>query len=362
MNRPFRGTGRPAGGQPGDIDPGGIDGAVAQDLPHDPGDQRRLAPAADLVARIEPVPAPVGVRRRRLGGIGDEEAEFLRQHVHPRPRREIVRSLPAAVQHDDERQRGAGRSAGRGSGGGGDIELVAALALIAGEGDPRERGAPGNACLAACRGGHSGHAAGRDPGDGLGQTFPGLVGALGLAAGRLGLAGGRFGLAGGRLGRRPLSRFRRLVDFGERLQRIGRSAQVGGCSAAGRLGDRAPEEPEHLHPRSVVNRTGSPGAGFMSYAAAVPASSSDDRLLVRREGASAGRSPIWRPPGGSGLPHESGGNLMRCERLLGAARLTGCPPADRNNRYYDASVAGEVPLPQRIHPGASTSGQPSHRG
>ena len=57
----------------------------------------------------------VGVRGPWLGWIGHQEAEFFGQGVHPRPCREIIRCLPAAVQHHDEGHRGAGLRSDGGS-------------------------------------------------------------------------------------------------------------------------------------------------------------------------------------------------------------------------------------------------------
>ena len=42
---------RAAGGEPGDVDPVGVDGVVGHDLPGDAGDDRRLAGAGLLVGR-----------------------------------------------------------------------------------------------------------------------------------------------------------------------------------------------------------------------------------------------------------------------------------------------------------------------
>src|SRR5207253_9736100 len=78
---------------------------TCQDVPRHPGDDRGLASAALLVAVLEPVPAALGVRLRRLLGVEHETAWVTRGLVHARARREIVGALCAAVQHDDERER-----------------------------------------------------------------------------------------------------------------------------------------------------------------------------------------------------------------------------------------------------------------
>ncbi len=94
-----------AGRQTGDVDPSLVDRELAHDLPGDPGDQRRLALAALLVARIEPVPAFGSVGGLRLGGVGDKEDMLLRQGVHLGAGGEVIRRLGAAVQHHDQGDR-----------------------------------------------------------------------------------------------------------------------------------------------------------------------------------------------------------------------------------------------------------------
>jgi hypothetical protein len=55
---------------------------VAHDLAGDAGEQRGLAAAALLVARLEPVPALLGVGGGRLRRVGDQEAALLGEGVH----------------------------------------------------------------------------------------------------------------------------------------------------------------------------------------------------------------------------------------------------------------------------------------
>ena len=121
VGHPHDGGGRRTGREPGDIDALRVDRVVAHDLPGDARDQRRLALAALLVARAEPVPALRGVGGGGLGRIGDEAGVLLGEHVHPRAGGEVVGRLGAAVQHDDQGDRLPTIAAG-------DVELVVAAA------------------------------------------------------------------------------------------------------------------------------------------------------------------------------------------------------------------------------------------
>ena len=167
-----------AGGQPRNVDARRVSRMIAQDRSGYSGNQRRLAGPTDLVGALEPVPASVGVRGPRLGWIGHQEAELLGQGVHPRPCREIIRRLPAAVQHHDERHRGAGlRTDFRLRR---DIELVAALALIARIAGKLERRAARNGRPDARRRRTRRHSSCFDPGNGLGQAFARFSDGLGF--------------------------------------------------------------------------------------------------------------------------------------------------------------------------------------
>ena len=168
---------RTAGGQPGNVHARGVRRMIAQDRACDPGNQRRLTSAADLVGSSEPVPAFVGIRAYRLRGVGDEKPELLGQGVHARPRREIVGRLPAAVEHHDDRHRGTG---GFGPRLRRDVEFVAALALITHIAGKLERRAARNAGLGGLRGWTGRHPAGFDPANGLGQTSARLSDGFGL--------------------------------------------------------------------------------------------------------------------------------------------------------------------------------------
>jgi hypothetical protein len=136
IGQPQHRRGRAAGGQAGDIDATRVRRAVAQHLPRDAGDQRGLAAAAPLIGGVEPVPAALRIRRRRLPGIGDEQPVLLGQRVHPRASGEILRRLGAAMQHDQQRPRTGGQSSRH-------VEPVVALPALAGEGVAGEAGAGG---------------------------------------------------------------------------------------------------------------------------------------------------------------------------------------------------------------------------
>ena len=103
---------RAAGGQPGDVDAGRVDGQVAHDLSGDAGDDRRLARAGALVRRGEPVPVAAPVGRSRLLRIDDQEGVAFGQLVHARAGGEVDRVLCTAVEHHDKRDRVAAVSAG----------------------------------------------------------------------------------------------------------------------------------------------------------------------------------------------------------------------------------------------------------
>ena len=74
----------------------------------DAGDQRRLAGVAQLVLRLEPVPALRRVRLCGLLGIHHQEAVLVGQAIHLRARGEVVGRLGAAMQHHDHRARRIG--------------------------------------------------------------------------------------------------------------------------------------------------------------------------------------------------------------------------------------------------------------
>ena len=143
-----------AGGQPRNVDARRVSRMIAQDRADYACNQRWLARAPDLIAALEPVPALVGVRGHRLRWIGHQQAELLGQGVHPRPCREIIRCLPTAVQHHDERHRGAGLRPDPGRCW--SVELVAALALIARVAGKLERCAARNGRLMRVAGGRAG--------------------------------------------------------------------------------------------------------------------------------------------------------------------------------------------------------------
>ena len=113
-------------GEPCDIDAGPIHGVVVHDLTGNARDQSGLSAIPLLITGTKPIPALLGVGRRRLGRIGDQEDLLLRQRVHSCAGRKIVRRLGASVQHDDERDRLTGPKAAR------DIKLVGAAPMRAG--------------------------------------------------------------------------------------------------------------------------------------------------------------------------------------------------------------------------------------
>ncbi len=112
---------RAAGRQARHVDARRVDGMVEHDLSREVGDQAGLAFVPALVAGAEPVPALVGIRRLGLLRIGDEDIVRLGELVHARARREILRRLRAAVQHDEQRHRLPAMA-------GGDVEPEAAPA------------------------------------------------------------------------------------------------------------------------------------------------------------------------------------------------------------------------------------------
>ena len=107
-----------AGGESGDIDPGGVDLVVGHDLTGDAGDDRRLARACPLVGGGEPVPVAAAVGRGGLLRVRDEERVLLGEVIHPGACGEVGGVLLAAVQHDDQRYRRTGVA-------GGDVEVIA---------------------------------------------------------------------------------------------------------------------------------------------------------------------------------------------------------------------------------------------
>ena len=118
---------RAARRESGDEDAPRVHGVVAHHFPGDAGDQRGLAAAAPLVARVEPVPALLGVGGGGLPRIGDQQPLVLRERVHARAGGEVVRRLGAAVEHDQQRRRLPAIGAR-------DVELVGAGSGLVGEG------------------------------------------------------------------------------------------------------------------------------------------------------------------------------------------------------------------------------------
>ena len=236
-----------AGGQPGDIDARRIDGAVAHDLAHDPGDQRRLARAAELVAPVEPVPAPLGVG---VGGLGRDRPRAGRIPPPARSCASLPRNRPeSARNHAASRPAASARRAARRVG----FSPWRGHRACSCAGPDRWRRWPARTRRRAERlpcgaPPPAARASRRRRSRRRSRPDPSWASLRALALRVFGLAAGRFRA----LGFLPAS--------AERLQRIGSNAQVGGCGPARRLGDRA-SEPEHLHPRSVVNRTGGPKAG-----------------------------------------------------------------------------------------------------
>ena len=102
---------RAPGGKPRHIHPFGIYVMALHDLGGDPGDERRLAGVAPLMTGGKPVPVPARVRRAGLLGVGDQEGLTLGEVIHGGGSGEGRRVLGAAVQHHDQRHRGAGRAA-----------------------------------------------------------------------------------------------------------------------------------------------------------------------------------------------------------------------------------------------------------
>jgi hypothetical protein len=69
---------------------------------HQVGKQRRLSAGSALIVRPEPVPAERCVLPARLGRVGDDQTVALRLRVHARTGCEILGSLRASVQHEDD--------------------------------------------------------------------------------------------------------------------------------------------------------------------------------------------------------------------------------------------------------------------
>ena len=103
-----------AGGHPRHEDAASVDRrrrSGPHELADDRGDRRRLAGAARLVPRREPVPAALGVARALLLRIDDAEAVAVGGFVHARRGREARGVLGAPVEHADERTGGPGLDA-----------------------------------------------------------------------------------------------------------------------------------------------------------------------------------------------------------------------------------------------------------
>ena len=140
--------GRPAGREPGDVDPLWVDRILRHDLAGDARDQRGLAGVTLLVLGLEPVPAPGDVGRGRLGRVGHQAAMLLGQQVHARAGGEVVGRLGAAVQHDHQWQGLAVMGAGH-------VELVGTAARLVAVGATEEPGTI-RQDVGRCRGGQPG--------------------------------------------------------------------------------------------------------------------------------------------------------------------------------------------------------------
>ena len=82
-----------------------VDGIVVHDSARDARDQRRFTATSPLVLGAKPIPTLRRVRVARLCGIDHETGLFLRNQIRSRPGGEIIRSLSAAVQHNNQRNR-----------------------------------------------------------------------------------------------------------------------------------------------------------------------------------------------------------------------------------------------------------------
>jgi hypothetical protein len=76
------------------------------------GEDRGLALTALLVPAAEPVPALACILALRLRRIRNHITVLLREYVHSRPARKIVRRLRTAMQHYDERGRASTEARG----------------------------------------------------------------------------------------------------------------------------------------------------------------------------------------------------------------------------------------------------------
>ena len=79
-----------AGRQPGNVDTPRFDRVLAHDLSGDAGDQRGFTLAAPLVARAEPIPAPLRIGSTVLRRVGHQKGALFGQRVHARAGGEVV--------------------------------------------------------------------------------------------------------------------------------------------------------------------------------------------------------------------------------------------------------------------------------
>jgi hypothetical protein len=96
---------RAAGGHAGNVDAALVHPVTGHHVLCDSGDDRRLTPAAPLVCRHEPVPAPRHVGGHVLSWVRHQERALLGELVEPGPGGGRVGILGAAMEHDDERHR-----------------------------------------------------------------------------------------------------------------------------------------------------------------------------------------------------------------------------------------------------------------
>src|SRR6185437_11373428 len=79
-----------------------VNGPISHDFAGDSSNKRWLTAVPRLVSSAEPVPTFGEVGRRRLPRIGDQTSLLLGQFIHARSNGEVIRRLPAAMQHDDQ--------------------------------------------------------------------------------------------------------------------------------------------------------------------------------------------------------------------------------------------------------------------
>src|SRR5579884_4099509 len=89
------------------------------DLLCDASNERWLASIALLISKLKPVPAPRGVGRRGLLGVGHEERLLFGQPIHVRGSCKINSILSTAMQHNHQGNCLPCRAVG-------DVELVGA--------------------------------------------------------------------------------------------------------------------------------------------------------------------------------------------------------------------------------------------